>query len=209
MMIFTIVSVSTFNRNDRSVFGYKAFIVLSDSMKATDFAAGDLVIVKEVTDYSDIKVGDIISFTSQNSANYGEIVTHKIRAYTTTPNGDPAFITYGTTTNTDDDVPVSYPYIVGKYKFSLPKVGSFFNFLKTPTGYIIFILVPFLALIIYQLVRCVILFKKYKRLQMKKLKAEKERLAAEREETRKMQEELMALRAQLASQDNKSEGAEG
>ena len=48
MMIFTIVSVRTFNRSDRSLFGYKAFIVLSDSMEKTDFAAGDLVLVKEV-----------------------------------------------------------------------------------------------------------------------------------------------------------------
>ena len=48
VMIFTIVSVNTFNRNDRDVFGYKAYIVRSDSMSATDFSAGDLVIVKEV-----------------------------------------------------------------------------------------------------------------------------------------------------------------
>lgn len=37
MMGFTIVSVNTFDRMDRSLFGYKAFIVLSDSMSATDF----------------------------------------------------------------------------------------------------------------------------------------------------------------------------
>ena len=43
MMIFTIVSVSTFNRNDRHLFGYRAYIVLSDSMSKTDFDAGDLV----------------------------------------------------------------------------------------------------------------------------------------------------------------------
>lgn len=48
MMIFTIVSVNTFDRTDRSLFGYKAFIVLSDSMSATDFSAGDLVLSKEV-----------------------------------------------------------------------------------------------------------------------------------------------------------------
>ena len=48
MMIFTIVSVSTFDRADRNLFGYKAFIVLSDSMSKTDFSAGDLVLVKEV-----------------------------------------------------------------------------------------------------------------------------------------------------------------
>lgn len=49
MMIFTIVSVNTFDRIDRSIFGYKAFIVLSDSMSKTDFNAGDLVLVKEPT----------------------------------------------------------------------------------------------------------------------------------------------------------------
>ena len=37
MMVFTIVSVTTFDRTDRNLFGYKAFIVLSDSMSKTDF----------------------------------------------------------------------------------------------------------------------------------------------------------------------------
>ena len=64
MMIFTIVSVATFDRADRNLFGFKAFIVLSDSMKKTDFNAGDLVLVKEV-DPSTLKEGDIIAYTSQ------------------------------------------------------------------------------------------------------------------------------------------------
>ena len=63
MMIFTVVSVNTFDRNDRNIFGYKMFIVLSDSMKKTDFDAGDLVLVKEV-DPSTLQVGDIISYQS-------------------------------------------------------------------------------------------------------------------------------------------------
>ena len=37
VMIFTIISVTTFDRADRDLFGYKAFIVLSDSMSKTDF----------------------------------------------------------------------------------------------------------------------------------------------------------------------------
>lgn len=86
MMIFTIVSVSTFDRADRSLFGYKAFIVLSDSMSKTDFKAGDLVLVKAV-DPSTLKEGDIIAYTSQNTSNYGETVTHKIRKITTDANG--------------------------------------------------------------------------------------------------------------------------
>ena len=46
MMVFTIISVNTFNRNDRELFGYRCYIVLSDSMSATDFDAGDLVLIK-------------------------------------------------------------------------------------------------------------------------------------------------------------------
>ena len=88
MMVFTIVSVNTFDRSDRNIFGFKAFIVLSDSMSKTDFDAGDLVLVKEV-DPSTLQDGDIISYTSQNTSNYGETVTHKISKLTTDANGEP------------------------------------------------------------------------------------------------------------------------
>ena len=134
MMIFTIVSVSTFDRANRNLFGYKAFIVLSDSMSKTDFSAGDLVLVKEV-DPSALKEGDIIAYTSQNTSNYGETVTHKIRKITTDANGEPGFVTYGTTTDTDDETVVTYPYVLGKYSSHIPKVGSFFQFLKSTPGY--------------------------------------------------------------------------
>ena len=132
MMIFTIVSVSTFNRNDRQLFGYRAYIVLSDSMSKTDFDAGDLVLVKEMKDYSALKEGDIISYISQNTENYGEVVTHKIRRVTIDASGQPGFITYGTTTDTDDETVVTYPYILGKYTNHIPNVGTFFQFLQLP-----------------------------------------------------------------------------
>ena len=62
-------------------------------MSKTDFGAGDLVLVKEV-DPSTLKEGDIIAYTSQNTSNYGETVTHKIRKLTTDANGEPCPI-YG------------------------------------------------------------------------------------------------------------------
>ena len=142
MMLFTIISVSTFNRNDRNLFGYKAFIVLSESMSATDFAAGDLILVKEV-DPATLQEGDIIAFTSSDTSNFGEVVTHKIRTLTQDGQGNPGFITYGTTTDVNDETIVTYPYILGKYVKTVPYVGRFFQFLKTTPGYIICILIPF------------------------------------------------------------------
>lgn len=196
MMIFTVISVTTFNRNDRDLFGYKAYIVNSDSMAATDFEAGDLIFVKEV-DPSTLQAGDIITFISQSSESFGEVVTHKIRALTTDAQGNPGFITYGTTTDTDDATVVTYPYIMGKYVSHLDNVGTFFNFLKTPQGYIICIFIPFMLLILYQGGNCVRLFIRYKKEQTEALEAEKAKIEAERAENAKMMEELKALKAQL------------
>lgn len=163
MMAFTIISVTTFDRADRSVFGYSAFIVLSDSMKATDFDAGDLVIIKQ-TDPSTLKEGDIISFQSPDETNYGEIVTHKIREVTTDDEGHPGFITYGTTTDSNDQGIVTYNLVIGKYQGHIPKVGTFFNFLKSVPGYFICIFTPFFILILVQARNSIKLFRKYKKI---------------------------------------------
>ena len=197
MMIFTIVSVSTFDRADRNLFGYKAFIVLSDSMSKTDFSAGDLVLVKEV-DPSALKEGDIIAYTSQNTANYGEMVTHKIRKITTDANGEPGFVTYGTTTDTDDETVVTYPYVLGKYSSRIPKGGTFFQFLKSTPGYIVCILIPFLLLILLEGIRCIRLFRKYKAEQQAELQAERDKIEADRAETQRMMQELLQMKAQMA-----------
>ena len=197
MMIFTIVSVSTFDRADRSLFGYKAFIVLSDSMSKTDFNAGDLVLVKAV-DPSTLKEGDIIAYTSQNTSNYGETVTHKIRKLTTDANGEPGFVTYGTTTDTDDETVVTYPYVLGKYSSHIPKVGTFLQFLKSTPGYIVCILIPFLLLILLEGIRCIRLFRKYKAEQQAELQAERDKIEADRAETQRMMQELLQMKAQMA-----------
>ena len=197
IMLFTVVSVLTFNRTDRELFGYKMFIVLSDSMSATDFSAGDLVLTRDV-DPSTLQPGDIIAFTSSNDENYGQTVTHKIRELTTTDDGEPGFITYGTTTDTDDTAVVTYADVLGKYTGHLPKVGAFFNFLKTTPGYILCIFVPFALLILSQVVETIRLFRSYKKEQLDELQAERDSLKAQAEETRRMRDELLQMKQQMA-----------
>ena len=199
MMVFTIVSVNTFDRNDRDIFGVRCYIVLSDSMSATDFDAGDLVLVKKV-DPTTLQEGDIIAYQSQNAENYGATVTHKIRAKTTDKNGNPGFITYGTTTGVNDETVVTYPFILGKYQMALPQVGTFFQLLKTPQGYIICILIPFLLLIIYQGLNCVKIFKLYKAEQMAELQAEKDALEEQRKQSEVMMAQLLAMQQEMAAQ---------
>ncbi len=199
MMIFTMVSVSTFDQANRSIFGYKFFIVRSDSMSKTDFDAGDIVFVKNI-DPATLQAGDIIAFTSQNPNNFGDTVTHKIREIITDVNGDPAFVTYGTTTDVNDETPVTFPYVLGKYTGRIPKVGTFFQFLKTTPGYILCIFVPFLLLILYQGYNCIQLFRRYKQEQMEALAAERAQIEEERRQSQEMMKELMALKEQLSAQ---------
>ena len=199
MMIFTIISVTTFNRNDRSLFGYKAYIVTSDSMSKTDFDAGDLILAKEV-DPATIKEGDIITYMSQNPESFGETITHKVRSLTADANGNPGFITYGTTTETDDATIVTYPYVLGRYEKAIPNIGTFFTFLKTTQGYFVCIFIPFMLLILYQGLNTIRLFRRYKREQLQEMESERAKIEAERVESAKMMEELMALKEELARQ---------
>ena len=214
MMIFTVVTVTTVDRNDRSIFGVKFYIVQTDSMSLSEnnkdmdvhFNAGDIVIIKNVEDPRALQEGDVIAFMSTNSVSYGETVTHMIREVKKTEEGKVlGYVTYGTNTGTDDEALVEPEYVLGAYSGKLPGVGNFFAFVKSTPGYIVCILVPFLLLILYNGVNVIRLFRKYKREQMEAMQAEKDKLEAERAENQRMMQELLALKAQL----DKKEGGEG
>lgn len=204
MMVFTVISCTTFNRNDRSLFGYKMYIVNSDSMAATDFNAGSLIFVKEVNP-STLQEGDIITFMSQDTDTFGSTKTHKIRSITVDASGNPGFITYGTTTGTDDQTIVTYPYVLGKYQSHIAGLGTFFNFLKSTTGYFVCIFIPFMLIILYEGIKFFNLFKRYREEQMSEMKAERDKIEAEKLENAKMLEELKALKAQLEGQQTVTE----
>lgn len=193
VMIFTVISVNTVGK-DADFLGYKPYIVLSDSMKDT-FAVGDLSVSAQA-DPETLEPGDIITFTSIDPSNYGSVVTHKIREITEYE-GEPAFVTYGTTTGVDDSYPVPFDNVIGEYKFRLPKMGYFFEFLTTPAGYVTVILIPFLVLIALQGAKFFRLVRQYRAEQQAELDTQRAQAAAELEEARKMKEELERLKAQL------------
>ncbi len=193
VMLFTVISVNTVGK-DADFLGYKPYIVLSDSMKDT-FAVGDLSVSVQ-TDPETLEPGDIITFTSIDPSNYGTVITHKIREITEYE-GEPAFVTYGTTTGVDDSYPVPFENVIGEYKFRLPKMGYFFEFLTTPTGYVTVILIPFLVLIALQGAKFFRLVRQYRAEQQAELDTQRAQAAAELEEARRMKEELERLKAQL------------
>ena len=197
MFVFTIFSVTTINRNDRTLFGYKMFIVTTDSMQATDFSSGDLIFIKPV-DPDTLQAGDIITFTAKNRQE--ETMTHKIRVRATDLRGNPGFVTYGTTTNTDDENIVLYDDILGKYAFRIAGLGRIFSFLRSPLGFFLCIFLPIAAIVVYEVIHFFTVLRKSKEEQ--EMPSETEQPQVEqpivRSEYELLLAELQTLQAQMA-----------
>lgn len=187
MTVLTVFSM-VFNRDGTaSVFGVQAYVVQSDSM-TPEFAAGDAIFSEEVNP-EELVAGDIITFISRDSASYGQTITHCIREVTT-HNGELAFITYGVATGVDDGTPAAASDVLGRYAFRIAGLGSFFEFLKSVPGYIVCILLPFLAIIGLQIANIVS--------AVRAARAEKAAAAAaERSRVEALEEEVARLRAQV------------
>lgn len=138
LMVFTLITVLG-RSGDKSIFGVQMMVVMSDSMKATDFAAGDMIFVKQV-DTGSLQEGDVICYRSVDPDSYGRTITHKIRSITADKYGELSFVTYGTTTNVDDELPVSHRDVQGKYIGRIPKLGLLIQFLKTNPMALVYIL---------------------------------------------------------------------
>lgn len=145
-----IIKGTLFPEKPPSVLGITPMVVLSGSMSgdAPDhIEVGDLIFIDKV-EASDLEAGDVIAYME------GQIVvTHRIVEVQTDENNNLLFITKGDANNAADQNPVKEEALVGIYKSRIPKVGDFALFLQTPLGMILFIGVPLLAFIIYDIVR--------------------------------------------------------
>lgn len=210
VVLFTIISATSVGDGElgrKALFGYRAYIVRSDSMHE-QFAAGDIIFIKQTEEdaINDLTSGTIITFYSIDPDLYGETVTHMIRERTEY-DGQIAYITYGTTTGTNDRYPALASQIIGTYSFRLPKMGYFFRFIRTPAGYVVVILIPFMFLIGLNLMHFIKLTVAYKK-EKEQQKIEMQKAAdADRAEAQRLREEMEKLKAELATRQSDKSGA--
>jgi len=155
--------------------GYKPFIVLSGSMEPV-FASGDLVLVKEVPSDS-LKEGDIIAFREGNA-----VVTHRILTIAE-EDGTRRYVTKGDNNNVEDSIAITDEMIEGVYLQKVDGLGNAAMFMQTPLGMIVFIALPLILFILYDIFRR----RHYER--------------REKERTREMEEELARMRQKMAESD--------
>lgn len=147
----TIIIKGTLNPDKPpSVLGVIPMVVLSGSMSgdAEDhIEVGDLIFVRKEKPEK-LQEGDVIAYMSG-----GTTVTHRITEISTDEEGGLLFTTKGDANVAEDTEPVTVDQLVGVYQGRVPKVGDFALFLQRPLGMLLFIAVPLLAFIIYDILR--------------------------------------------------------
>lgn len=186
MLICNIVIIVKGNTSDRppSVLGVTPMVVLSGSMSgdAPDhIEAGDLIFVTPAV-ASELRVGDIITFMQGKT-----VVTHRIVELLPEKDGKLQFRTKGDANNTEDTEPVSEDDLVGIYRGRIPFVGDLAIFMQTPLGMILFIGVPLLAFLGYDIIR------------------RQKHAAKDQKKTEELEAELARLRALAAEKEKQEE----
>ncbi len=177
-----------------TVFGVAPVICLSGSMEP-EFSTGDMIFIQEV-DTETLQVGDVICFIPYGS---DAAVTHRI-IETQINGGLNTFITRGDANNTEDRTPVSAPEVQGKYTgVHIPGLGDLALFMQTTTGMIVFIVVPLLLFVLWDVVRRAVASRK-KAGSKQELEAELERLRAQVSEN--SAQEYFGDSQQSAAEDN-------
>ena len=173
------------------LFGVAPLAVTSGSMegkKADSFNEGALIFVKilDKKGIQKLQEGDVITFLSSDA-----YVTHRIVAVNRTKDGEViSFITQGDANAvTDGAIPIKN--VIGKLVGSVNGLGSFAMFMKTPVGILVFVGIPVLIFIVYDVLRIVIYNKRIK--------------SDNRKEIQEKEEEIERLRALVEKQNGDSD----
>jgi len=133
---------------------YNAYVVLTGSM-IPEIDPMDVVVTKKRT-AEELEVGDIITFLSSDSRMSGIIVTHRIKnKYYDSSTGKYTFQTKGDANNTPDFALAQDYNVIGEVIFKIPKVGYIQEVLASKGGLIIFIFIPCMAVLSYDIVKLI------------------------------------------------------
>lgn len=164
-VIFAIFMIFQSRKGDNGELatGVTLMPVLTDSMdgKHSDsFAAGDAILVEKITDETraNLKVGDIITYVGKVGDNFGYISHRIVEIGSNIDNTATIYYTAGDKQlDADYDIeaikePIYASAIVGVYKGQIPKLGSVITFLQNKVAFFLILILPLVALLLYNII---------------------------------------------------------
>lgn len=121
LLVGLLTGLSSKSEKVYDVIKFRSYVIVTPSMKPT-INPGDMILVKK-TDIDKLEKGDIITFNKDNI-----VATHRIEEI----DGD-SIITKGDNNNLED-TPINKSDVIGKFMFSIPKIGYIISFAISPVG---------------------------------------------------------------------------
>ena len=125
--LYTLAARRITGKQNVTVFGFSAAVVLSGSMSGA-IEVNDMVVTRSQRDY---QVDDIIMFESGSAT-----VTHRIIEVSRE-----GYLTRGDANNTDDGDPIEPQKVIGKVVAIIPKAGALIAFFQTPFGMLLLVFI--------------------------------------------------------------------
>lgn len=150
ILCLTVVIGSLVN-DDPSLFGFRCFYVVSGSMEPT-VHEGALVITRR-SDDGTYNVDDVITFESTDPEIAGSPNTHRIVRITEVE-GKTYYVTKGDANAEEDSAMVAPKKVYGRVvlsTFSIPWLRTFLDFLMTPYGFLILVVIPIMLVVVSSL----------------------------------------------------------
>ena len=209
LLVVANITADKENGEQPNVFGYVISSVQSESMSGT-FEKGALVVGKVPNENTVISKDDIISFR-QKVGGVNIINTHRVvninevgtvSIYQTQGDNRVVCPEPDSEWKTINDV-------TAVYKFHIPGVGGFIDFLKKPVGFVLCLVLPMLAFIAWQIFKLISLYIQNKKAQI--LEEAKEGVSDEakdaiiREYLAKMQSQTEKAEDKASAEETKAE----
>ena len=131
---------------------FSVYTIVSGSMEPT-IKVYDVIINTKVNDPKDVKVNDVITFTSTSDISNGKTVTHRVIGVREMDDGSTCYVTRGDNNTTEDPSCATYSNVIGKVSAVVPGLGKIQFFLASKFGWLLIIVIPALYIIIKDLLK--------------------------------------------------------
>ncbi|XMB71921.1 signal peptidase I [Mycoplasmatota bacterium WC30] len=173
--IYSVIALVSTDDGVTTLFGGNAFTVQTDSMSPT-FDKGDLIYIDTDVNVDTILVDDVITYQillDVNGDGEDEWVynSHRVINIEEDPNGYLHFTTKGDNNALADEGNIHESYVIGVWTEKVTKniggiIDGIVGFLQSGTGFFIFIVLPCLAFLIYEIVKFIGVMTEYKTQQI-------------------------------------------
>jgi signal peptidase len=106
--------------------------------------AGEMILGKRI-EPCELQIGDVITYVGETGELRDKVITHKIVEI----NGD-TFVTKGVA-NDLTDPPIHSDQILSKYVVTIPLAGDVFSIINSKYGFVFFIALPLVLLIVNEI----------------------------------------------------------